>query len=69
MQLYRKNQVTDEQLCRAQSELAHLSETYSCYLSSLRRYSAIKDAYHSQGERTVRQTADMVGFKLPHDPK
>ncbi|XP_059475377.1 protein FMC1 homolog [Neocloeon triangulifer] len=69
LQLYKKNQVTDEQLCREQFEMARLAETYSCYLSSSRRYMAIKDEYHGKGERSVRDTANMVGFKLPHDPK
>jgi hypothetical protein len=61
--------VTDEQLCKAQFEMAYLADTYACYLGSLRRYHSIKDQYHGKGERSIESTANMVGFKLPHDPK
>lgn len=65
----RKHQVTDERLCKAREELKYLGETYACYLRSQRNYADIQKKYHGRGERTVEETANIVGFKLPHDPK
>lgn len=66
---FEKHQATDEILCKAKEEMKFLGETYLCYLSSLRKYTQIQQEYMGQGERSVKQTADMAGFKLPHDPK
>lgn len=66
---YRKFQTTDEQLCRAREEKKFIANTYLCYLRSSRLHKEINDEFHGKGERTVEQTAKMVGFKLPHDPK
>lgn len=69
MKQFRKYKETDQQLCKAREEMKFLSETYLCYLRSQRRYEEIHNQYHAKGERSVKETADMVGFKLPHDPK
>jgi hypothetical protein len=69
MSQYRKYQTTDEQLCKMKSEMNFLSETYHCYLRSMRNYKEINSHYKGAGERSVADTASMVGFKLPHDPK
>lgn len=69
IQQYRKYQVTDQQLCKEREEMHHLAQTYLSYLESTRKYEEIHKNFHSKGERTVKETADMVGFKLPHDPK
>jgi hypothetical protein len=66
---YRKLQTTDEQLCKVKDEMHYLGQTYLCYLQSLRKYKAINADYKGAGERSVEDTARMVGFKLPHDPK
>lgn len=66
---YRKYQTTDEQLCKAKEEMRFLGQTYVCYLQSLRKYEEIQTHLKGQGERTVSETAGLVGFKLPHDPK
>ncbi|XP_023165312.1 protein FMC1 homolog [Drosophila hydei] len=66
---YKKYETTDQQLCKARDEAAFLGQTYLTYLSSLRRYSELYKEYHGRGERTVKETADRVGFKLPTDPK
>lgn len=66
---YRKYQTTDEQLCKAKEEMRFLGQTYVCYLQSLRKYEEIQCHFKGQGERTVTETAGLVGFKLPHDPK
>jgi hypothetical protein len=46
-----------------------LGQTYHCYLQSLRNYKRINDDYKGAGERSIKDTANLVGFKLPHDPK
>ena len=42
---------------------------YRTYLAAQRNYRKLHDEYNSKGERSVEETAKMVGFKLPHDPK
>lgn len=66
---YRKYKVTDQQLCKAQEEMKYLSETYLCYLRSSRQYMELHKQYKGKGERSTEETANLVGFKLPHDPK
>jgi hypothetical protein len=66
---FRKYQTTDEQLCKEKDEMLFLGQTYQCYLESLRNYKRINDSYKGVGERSVKDTASLVGFKLPHDPK
>lgn len=66
---YHQYRVTDQQLCKAQEEMAHLASTYLCYLQSVRRTAEITQMYKGKGERSVEETASLVGFKLPHDPK
>ncbi|KAL3277205.1 hypothetical protein HHI36_012555 [Cryptolaemus montrouzieri] len=66
---YKKYQTTDQQLCKAKEEMDFMAKTYLCYLQSSRLCQEIHDEFHSKGERTVEETAKMVGFKLPHDPK
>lgn len=66
---YKKYQTTDETLCKARDEMVFLGQTYSCYLQSKRNHERICVEYKGAGERSVQDTATMVGFKLPHDPK
>ncbi|XP_053946256.1 protein FMC1 homolog [Anastrepha obliqua] len=66
---YKKYSTTDQQLCKARDEALFLGQTYLTYLSSLRKYDELYKEYHGRGERTVKETADLVGFKLPTDPK
>jgi hypothetical protein len=66
---FRKYQTTDEQLCKEKDEMLFLGQTYNCYLHSIRNLKKINDEYKGAGERTIRDTANLVGFKLPHDPK
>ncbi|KAK2584366.1 hypothetical protein KPH14_006752 [Odynerus spinipes] len=65
----RSHKETSEVLCKAQMELKNLADTYLCYLTSQRKYKEIKTQYTGKGERSIKETADLVGFKLPHDPK
>lgn len=55
-------QVTDKVVCRANAEGRYLAETYHLYLQSTRKASQLRSEYHVAGERSVRETADMVGF-------
>ncbi|XP_053670408.1 protein FMC1 homolog [Anopheles nili] len=66
---YRRFETTEQQHCRAKEELQFTAETYRCYLESIRRLKDLNESYRGKGERSIRETADMVGFKLPHDPK
>lgn len=66
---FKKYNTTQEQLCKAKEEMQFLGQTYLTYLSSSRKHQAINANYKGQGERSIKETADMVGFKLPHDPK
>lgn len=66
---YRKYKTTDEQLCKAKEEMKFVGQTYLCYLQSLRKNAEIHKGMKGVGERSVEDTASMVGFKLPHDPK
>lgn len=66
---YRKYQTTDQQLCKAIDEMHFRARTYYNYLYSSRMSKEINKEYKGKGERSVEETARMVGFKLPHDPK
>ena len=66
---FRRHQTTSKQHCKAGQEMEHLSTTYATYLTSQRIWHQVHKEYHATGERTVAETAKMVGFKLPHDPK
>ncbi|KAH8242704.1 hypothetical protein KR032_001343 [Drosophila birchii] len=66
---YKKFETTDQQLCKARNEAIFLGQTYLTYLSSQRNYTELYKEFHGRGERSVRDTADLVGFKLPTDPK
>lgn len=64
----RAHQETSETLCKAREEAQNLAENYLCYLHSLRKYQEINTFYSGKGERSISETANLVGFKLPHDP-
>lgn len=66
---YKKYHTSDQQLCKAKEEMDFMAKTYLCYLKSTRIHREIHDEFHGKGERTVAETAKMVGFKLPHDSK
>lgn len=66
---YKKYRITDQQICKAQNEMKYLAESYLCYLQSQRHYIDIHRQYHGKGERSTQDIANLVGFKLPHDPK
>lgn len=59
--------MTDERLCNCKNEPRFIAETYLTYLQSSRKYNEINQAYAGKGERSVSETAKLVGFKLPFD--
>ncbi len=61
--------MTQRQHCKASEEMRHLGATYAAYLRHQRLWREVHEEYHAKGERSVRDTANVVGFKLPHDPK
>ena len=69
MHQYRKHQTTEKQYCKQSEEMSHLADSYATYLYSQRKWKEVHEEYHAKGERTVEETANIVGFKLPHDPK
>ncbi|KPJ10112.1 UPF0562 protein C7orf55 [Papilio machaon] len=69
LQQYRKHQTTDQQYCKAIDEMHFKAKSYFAYLHNCRKYKEINTEFKGKGERSVEDTARMVGFKLPHDPK
>ena len=61
--------VTSRQHCRAEEEMRYLADAYATYLRSQRQWLKVHEEFHAKGERSVAETARLVGFKLPHDPK
>ncbi|EDL13630.1 RIKEN cDNA 1110001J03, isoform CRA_a, partial [Mus musculus] len=60
--------VTSEKLCRAQHELHFQAATYLCLLSSIRQHVALHQEFHGKGERSVEESAGLVGLQLPRQP-
>lgn len=64
-QLFRDNQVTEEQKCRAREEMLHRATTYLCLLRSTRQYAALNHKYQGGGERSPEAVARLVGLAMP----
>ncbi|KAM7325613.1 hypothetical protein ACRRTK_015866 [Alexandromys fortis] len=60
--------VTSEKLCRAQHELHFQAATYLCLLRSIRQHVALHQEFHGKGERSVEESAGLVGLQLPRQP-
>ena len=60
---------TCEVFCKARTELKSLAENYLLYLTSQQKYREIHKQVAGKGERGVQEVAELVGFKLPHNPK
>ncbi|XP_028931367.1 protein FMC1 homolog [Ornithorhynchus anatinus] len=65
---FRAHRVTGEKLCRAQHELHFDAATYLCLLRSVREHVALHREFHGRGERSVTESAGMVGLQLPRQP-
>jgi hypothetical protein len=66
---FRKYDTTDLQVCKAKEEVIFVGRSYLAYLQSLKNMLKIQKEYQGKGDRSIRDTANIVGFKLPHDPK
>ena len=69
LQEFRRHETTTQQHCKAAVEMEHLTNTYATYLVSQRKWHKVHTEYHARGERSVAETAKIVGFQLPHDLK
>ncbi|XP_030856132.1 protein FMC1 homolog [Strongylocentrotus purpuratus] len=67
MKQYRENQLTQEQVCRSHNSLLHNAQTYLCLLRSTRECEALRAEYTHE-ERTVQESARLVGLELPKTP-
>ncbi|XP_074049682.1 protein FMC1 homolog [Macrotis lagotis] len=65
---FRAHRVTSEKLCRAQHELHFQAVTYLCLLRSTRNHVTLHQEFHGKGERSVEESAGMVGLQLPQQP-
>lgn len=61
---YRSNQVTSAQYCRGSDEMSWIANTYLQYIRSQRICSELAEK-NQKREKTIKETADMVGFRLP----
>ncbi|XP_042146797.1 protein FMC1 homolog [Ixodes scapularis] len=64
----RRHQVTEKRLCRAHMELQGQTATYLCYLASTRKGHELQQQYHGRKERSVEESARLVGLALPKPP-
>ncbi|XP_070546979.1 protein FMC1 homolog [Ptychodera flava] len=68
MDQYRKHQVTSKKICKGHNEMQHKAQTYATLLFNIRKYQELHLEHRGQGERSVKATAEMVGFELPKKP-
>ena len=67
MNEYRCHQVTERRTCKSPDELLSMAKAYNCYLQSLREHQELLKKFHNKGERSVEETAHLLGFSLPHN--
>lgn len=65
----RVHKETCEIYCKAREELKTLADNYLLYLTSRQKYEDIQRQFGGKGERSVEEVANLVGFKLPNNPK
>ncbi len=65
MDQFRRHDMTERRVCRADNELQFLAQTYLCYLNSTRNYQFIYKKFYGKGEKTIEETAKTVGLELP----
>ncbi|XP_022304002.1 protein FMC1 homolog [Crassostrea virginica] len=61
---FRENQVTSQKLCKGQNEMMMVGQTYLCMLESLRKSEELSQMYKTT-ERSIEDSANLVGLKLP----
>ncbi|ELT89661.1 hypothetical protein CAPTEDRAFT_59977, partial [Capitella teleta] len=62
---FRTHQATSQRLCREDKEMLHLGETYACLLHSIRKQEELSALYKGKGERSIQDSAHLVGLELP----
>ncbi|KAL8570988.1 hypothetical protein ACOMHN_037848 [Nucella lapillus] len=65
---FRRFQVTGEKECRGQNDVSHLASTYLCLLHSNRRLEELQVKFRGKGERSVEESARLVGLIPPSKP-
>ncbi|KAI6190915.1 Protein FMC1-like protein [Aphelenchoides bicaudatus] len=61
---FREHQLTQRIHCKAPNEAEHLAQTYLTYLESSRKLSELHEKYKGK-QKTVEQSAELVGLKVP----
>uniref|UniRef100_A0A0N5A8X6 Protein FMC1 homolog n=1 Tax=Syphacia muris TaxID=451379 RepID=A0A0N5A8X6_9BILA len=64
MEELRYHKLSQRVLCKAPHEMEHLAAAYKDYLTSTRQLLELEKHYQS-GERTVAETANLVGLAVP----
>ncbi|CAJ0932717.1 unnamed protein product, partial [Mesorhabditis belari] len=64
MDQMRGHQVTQRLFSKAPTEMEHVAHLYASYLSSTRRLLALQEQYKG-GERSIEESANLVGLALP----
>lgn len=60
----RGHQVTQKIHCKSPNEMEHLAQSYATYLQSTRVLNELHERYKG-GEKSVEESANLVGLKLP----
>lgn len=63
--LMRENQITEKRFCRPKDHYKYFAETYLTYLRSSRMEDELVQKYFNKGERSVEDSAKLVGLRLP----
>lgn len=61
----RENQVTERRFCRPQDHYRYHAQTYLTYLQSTRKHEELTQKYFNKGERSVEESAKLVGLEVP----
>ena len=63
--LMRENQVTEKRFCRPMDHYKYFAQTYLTYLRSSRKQDELTSKYFNKGDRSIEESARLVGLKLP----
>jgi len=64
-----KTQQHSSQGLEVQKNMEQTGRSYVLYLQGSREYHRISDVYKGAGERSADDTAKLLGFKMPNEPK
>lgn len=63
--LFRDNQVTERRYCRPAGHYKYFADTYLTYLKSSRLQDELTSKYFNKGDRSIADSAKLVGLELP----